>query len=117
TITATPCTKQNSALLSRGRVAGFSWWPPSEGGPLNLTRKESTTMRYTNTERLDAIRELIALEAARLGDAPNDLAAAYIAAEFAFTVGKKSAYASAAHGVATIKRRLGIKREGHHAPN
>jgi len=74
-------------------------------------------MRYTNTERLDAIRELIALEAARLGAAPNDLAAAYIAAEFAFTVGKKSAYASAAHGVATIKRRLGIKREGHHAPN
>lgn len=69
-------------------------------------------MRYTNAERLNAIKELIALEATRLGASPNDLSAAHIAAEFAFTVGKKSAYAAAAHGVATIKRRLGIKREG-----
>lgn len=68
-------------------------------------------MRYTNTERLNAIRELIALEAIRLGASLNDLAAAHIAAEFAFTFEKKSAYASAAHGVATIKRRLGLKQE------
>lgn len=75
-------------------------------------------MRYTNTERLNAIRELIALEAIRLGASLNDLVAAHTAAEFAFTVGKKSAYASVAHGVATIKRRLGLKQEEErHASN
>lgn len=69
-------------------------------------------MCYTNTERIDAIKKIVTLEAVRLGASLNDLMAAHIASEFAFTVGRKSAYASAAHGVATIKRRLGLKQEG-----
>lgn len=69
-------------------------------------------MHYTEAERIEAIKKIVALEATRLGASLNDLVAAQIASEFAFTVGKKSAYASAAHGIATIKRRLGIKQDG-----
>lgn len=69
-------------------------------------------MHYTDAERIEAIKKIVTLEATRLGASQNDLMAAQIAAEFAFTVWRKSAYASAAHGIATIKRRLGIKREG-----
>ena len=64
---------------------------------------------YTNEERLRAIRELLVVEGVRLGAGWSDIIAGSLAAESAFNIGNKSAYASLCAGIETIKRRMGVK--------